>query len=59
MSDLRLYHYYLGMSIRRDKPQQGIFLGQPGYIEQTLRDYGMWDTKSVVTPMDSNKLEPP
>ena len=59
MSDLGQCHFYLGMSVRRDGPQRALFLGQRGYIEQTLRDFGMWDAKPVVTPMDTNKLELP
>ena len=59
MSDLGQSYYYLGMSVRRDRPQRALFLGQRGYIEQTLRDFGMCDAKPAVTPMDTNKLEPP
>ncbi len=59
LSDLGSCHYYLGMSVRRDKPQRALFFGQRGYIERTLPDFRMWDAKPVVTPIDTNKLEPP
>lgn len=47
------------MSVRRDRRQRALFLGQRGFVQRTLRDFGMWDAKSVVTPIDTNKLEPP
>lgn len=37
MSDLGQCHYYLEMSVCRDKPQRALFFGQRGYIERTLR----------------------
>ena len=59
MSNLKQCHFYLGMSVRRDKPQRVLFLSQRGYIERTLRNFGMWNAKPVITPMDINKLELP
>lgn len=59
MSDLGSCHYYLGMSVRRDRPHRVLFLGQRGYVEKILRDFGMWEAKSAATPMDTTKLENP
>ena len=59
ISDLGQCYFYLEMSVCGDRPQRALFLGQRGYIERTLRDFGIWDAKPVVTPMDTNKLELP
>ena len=47
------------MSVRRDRPQRALFLGQRGYVEKVLRDFGMGEAKPAATPMDTSKLENP
>ena len=59
MTDLGPCTYYLGMSVRRDRPTRSLRLHQKGYIEKVLREFNMWECKPVITPMDTNKLEPP
>jgi len=58
MTDLGPCTYYLGMSVRRDRPTRSLWLHQKGYIEKVLREFNMWECKPVVTPIDTNKLEP-
>lgn len=57
MSDLGPCHYYLGMSVRRDRQQRILSLSQHGYIEKVLRDFGMDNAKPAVTPMETSKME--
>ncbi|SMQ52987.1 unnamed protein product [Zymoseptoria tritici ST99CH_3D7] len=41
MSDLGPYAYYLGITVRRDRVNRKIYLGQQAYIEKFLRDHNM------------------
>lgn len=56
MTDLGACKYYLGMTVRRDRPNRTIHLGQRAYIENVLRDFDMWEVRPVATPMDQTKL---
>lgn len=56
MSDLGPCTHYLGISVRRDRANRSIYLSQRGYIEKFLKDLGMWDVKTAVTPLDSSRL---
>ena len=49
MIDLRLYAYYLEMTVTRDRINRTIRLGQAEYVERVLRDNGMWNAKSIAT----------
>ena len=51
MTDLGPVSYYLGMKVTRDRPNRIIRLSQAGYVEQILKDHGMWDAKPVSIPM--------
>ena len=53
MTDLGPVSYYLGMKVTRDRPNRVIRLSQAGYVEQVLKDHGMWDVKPVSTPMET------
>ena len=53
MTDLGPVSYYLGMKITRDRPNRVIRLSQSGYVEQVLKDHGMWEVKPVSTPMET------
>ena len=53
MTNLRPVSYYLGMKITRDRPNRVIRLSQSGYVEQVLKDHGMWEIKPVSTPMET------
>ena len=57
ITDLGPVAYYLGMEVTRDRPSRTLWLGQSGYLERVLRDFGMWDCAPVGTPMDMVKLE--
>ncbi len=52
MSDLDLCIYYLGMMIFRNRRLRQLILNQSIYVEQMLRDHGMWDCKSLITLMN-------
>ena len=58
MTDLGPCTYYLGMSVRRDRLTYSLRLYQKGYIKKVLREFNMWEYKLVITPIDTNKLEP-
>jgi Reverse transcriptase (RNA-dependent DNA polymerase) len=58
MTDLGPYTYYLGISVRRDRLTRSLWLYQKGYIKKVLREFSMWECKLVITPIDTNKLEP-
>ncbi len=54
MSDLGPCTYYLGMMISRNRSLRQLTLDQSTYVEQVLRDHGMWDCKPLATPMDAS-----
>lgn len=56
MSDLGSCTHYLGISVRRDRANRCLYLSQRAYIEKFLKDLGIWDAKTAVTPLDSGKL---
>jgi hypothetical protein len=59
MTDLGPCHYYLGMTVQRDRPNRRLKLGQTAYIQKLLTDQGMWTCKTAATPMDTTtKLVP-
>jgi hypothetical protein len=59
MTDLGPCHYYLGMTVTRDRSKRLIRLGQRAYLERVLKDCGMQDCKPMPTPMEANaKLVP-
>ena len=53
MTDLGAYGYYLGMTVRRDRPNRRIYLRQRAYIEKILRDHHIYDTKPVNTLIET------
>lgn len=59
MIDIGSCTYYLGISIRRERPMRTLCLSQHGYIERILVEFGMWECKPVATPMDSSRFEVP
>jgi hypothetical protein len=59
MSDLRAYHFYLGMEVIRNRPRRTLRLSQKAYIEKVLQDYGFGSYKPVSTPIEtSSRLVP-
>ena len=45
---------YLGCELIRDRKARTAKLVQSGYAERVLKTFGMWNCKSVSTPLDSN-----
>jgi hypothetical protein len=60
MTDLSECSYYLGMTIRRDRANRLIYLGQRAYVEKVLKDHDLWSSvKTAAVPMNSGtKLVP-
>ncbi len=52
MSDLNSCIYYLDMMIFRNRNLKQLILNQNVYVEQMLRDYEMWNCKSLITFMN-------
>ena len=48
-------HYYLGMTVTRDRANRILRLGQAGYIQKFITEYGMWECKGTPTPMGTKK----
>ena len=57
ISDLGFVHYYLGITITRDRQNRTLRLGQQAYIERVIRDYNQWDIRPIYTLMET-KLKP-
>ena len=57
IKDLGQLHHFLGMTVKQDKEQRSVWIGQPTYTENLLKKFGMQDSKPVHTPVDaSSKL---
>ena len=56
MTDLGAASNYLGMEIQRDRPNRRLRINQRFYIEQGIRNFGLWDSPSPLTPMSSAPL---
>lgn len=52
MKDLGLMHYFLGLEVWQNK--DGIFLAQRKYTMDILKRFGMFECKSMATPMITN-----
>jgi hypothetical protein len=50
ISDMGDAEHLLGMRVRRDRANRTLTLDQAAYTERKLRQYGMWDCRSVDTP---------
>lgn len=53
MKDLGAVDSYLGIRIRRDRPNKRIFIDQQSYIDEAIEKFRMKDAKSVRTPFPS------
>lgn len=49
MSDLGLLNYFLGLEVKQS--ENGVFIVQRRYVEETLKLFKMNQCKAVVTPM--------
>ena len=52
MKDLGLLHYFLGLEVRQDS--DSIILNQGKYTSDILKRFGMWNCKSMSSPMETN-----
>jgi hypothetical protein len=52
MTDLGILHYFLGIEVWQTSV--GIFMSQRKYATEILKTFGMMDSKSKSTPMESN-----
>ena len=56
MTDQREVHYILGMSIKRDRQNRNMYIGQQNYVEGILKRFGMEDCKPISTPMENCEI---
>ena len=57
IKDIGNLHYFLGIKVLQDDKSKSIWIGQPLYINNLLKKFGMQDCKAVGTPVDvSTKL---
>ena len=54
LKDMGELHYFLGVKVVQDPTKSQIWIGQPSYIENVLKKFGMEDSKAIDTPMDPN-----
>ena len=57
MTNMRFLCYYLSMSIERDRLNRSLYLNQKNYLKKILRDHNIWNSKSIVTLMNINRLK--
>ena len=55
MIDQGEIHYFLGMSIRRDRESRTLIINQPNYMEKVLRKFGIKNCKPVSTPLEPGR----
>ena len=57
MTDLGACHYYLGITVTRDRANRILRLGQAGYVQKFITEYGMWESKGTPTLMGTEKYQ--
>ena len=55
MEDQGEAHFCLGMQITRDRKNKILCVSQKAYLENILKRLGMYDCRSVTTPLESGK----
>ncbi|KAK3888840.1 hypothetical protein Pcinc_007106 [Petrolisthes cinctipes] len=55
LKDLGELQYFLGVKVVQNTVKGQIWIGQPLYIENILKKFGMEDSKPVETPVDPNQ----
>jgi len=58
MVDLGPIAFYLGMAIKRDRPNRILRIGQRAYLHEAIRACGLENDPSPFTPMLTTRLEP-
>jgi hypothetical protein len=58
MTDLGPIAFYLGMTVTRDRKNRILRLGQKSYLEEGIRNIGLWDSPLQKTPMATGRLDP-
>ena len=48
-------HFILGMSVRRDRKNQTLSIGQPRYVKSILKQFGMENCKAISTLLEAGK----
>jgi hypothetical protein len=63
MKDLGEIHWFLGLEITRDRPQQLIYISQTRYVKDILSRFNFTNSRPISTPIASNfklpRLEAP
>ena len=52
MKDLGLLHYFLGLEVRQNS--DSIILNQGTYTSNILKRFGMWNCKTMSSPLETN-----
>ena len=53
MKDQGEIHYFLGMSIKRDRREKVLTIDQSLYIKKILQRFGMWECNAVTIPLEN------
>lgn len=56
VKDLGELNYLLGVTVKQDRSNNSIWIGQPTYTSNLLDRFGMLESKAVATPVSSTKL---
>jgi Reverse transcriptase (RNA-dependent DNA polymerase) len=59
MKDLGACKAYLGMEVVRDRPNRAIKMNQTAYATKLVTDAGMWNARTVSTPMEASTVVEP
>lgn len=54
MKDLGELNHFLGVQVIQDHDKGTVWIGQPQYTETILKKYGMDQSKSITTPVNTN-----
>ena len=53
VKDLGELNYFLGVSVKVDRNNQEVWIGQPSHTENILKKFGMENAKPISTPVDT------
>ena len=57
MTNLGACHYYLGITVTRDRANRILRLGQVGYVQKFITEHSIWDSKGTPTPMGTERYQ--
>ena len=54
IKDMGELHYFLGVSVHRNREKNSVWIGQPAYTASIIEKYGMKDAKPIATPVNTS-----